>query len=152
MILLLSLPQTARADVYRWEDESGAVHFTDDLSNIPAAYLDKAMMLNMETPAGREISPSPSPDVSRPSREDDAGATAFEAESLSSQIDQLKARISAKENLVKFVEDRQNLALNPLRNRVVDPGDMELYRKYKEELPEDRGRLKELESRLQFFK
>jgi hypothetical protein len=46
------------------------------------------------------------------------------------------------------VDEKQSLATNPYRNRLVSPSDLELYRKYKEELPGDRERLKELDSRL----
>jgi len=45
------------------------------------------------------------------------------------------------------VDERQSLSTNPYRNRFVSPEDLELYKKYKEELPADRERLKELESR-----
>lgn len=160
--LLLLLPAAARADIYRWEDEAGTVHFTDDLSNVPAAQRGKAKMIIKEAPATGEPSPPPSPEpgISSPpppsvpaySPEDEARDAAREREALVSQVEQLKAKIAAKENLVKTVEDRQNLVLNPLRARVVDPGDLELYKKYQAELPEDRERLQELESRLQGFK
>ena len=46
------------------------------------------------------------------------------------------------------MDEKQSLATNPYRNRFVSPSDLELYRKYKEELPADRERLKALESRL----
>jgi hypothetical protein len=67
-------------------------------------------------------------------------------------VEQLKAKIAAKERLIRFVDDRQNLVLNPYRSRVVDPGDLELYRKYQTELPEDRRKLQDLESRLELLK
>jgi len=160
--LLLLLPAAARADIYRWEDEAGTIHFTDDLTNVPPAQRGKAKMIIKEAPAGAEPSPpsSPEPGISSPpapsvpaySPEDEARDAAREREALVSRVEQLKAKIAAKENLVKTVEDRQNLALNPLRARVLDPGDLELYKKYQAELPEDRERLQELESRLQGFK
>jgi hypothetical protein len=46
------------------------------------------------------------------------------------------------------VDEKQSVATNPYRNRFVSPSDLELYRKYKEELPGDRERLKALDSRL----
>jgi hypothetical protein len=46
------------------------------------------------------------------------------------------------------VDEKQSLATNPYRNRFVAPSDLELYRKYQEELPGDRERLKALDSRL----
>jgi hypothetical protein len=158
--LLLLLSAAARADIYRWEDESGTAHFTDDISNIPAAHRGKARMVIREAPPEATSPSTPERGLSQPSipavpatpREDEAEAMARERESLASQIEQLKAKIAAKENLVKFVDDRQNLALNPLRNRVIDPGDLELYRKYQAELPEDRERLQDLQSRLRNFR
>ena len=36
------LASRASADIYRWEDESGVIHFTDDPSTIPAKYKGKA--------------------------------------------------------------------------------------------------------------
>jgi hypothetical protein len=38
--------------------------------------------------------------------------------------------------------------VNPLRNRYVDQADLDLYDKYKDELPEDKERLRELETSL----
>ena len=60
----------------------------------------------------------------------------------------LRAKITAKEELIQSVDAKRSLATNPLRNRFVSPSDMELYRKYQAELPGDRERLKELESRI----
>ena len=46
------------------------------------------------------------------------------------------------------MDEKQSLATNPYRNRFVSPSDLELYQKYKEELPADRERLRAIESRL----
>ncbi|MCL5885242.1 MAG: DUF4124 domain-containing protein [Deltaproteobacteria bacterium] len=162
MALLMLFAADSRADIYKWEDETGAIHFTDDLSNVPAAFRGKATMVIREAPRAAEPTPSvprdqgagqtrPAP-AGAPSREDQAAAAAREKESLASEAEQMKAKIAAKERLIRFVEDRQNLALNPYRSRVVDPGDLELYRKYQAELPEDRRKLEDLESRLELLK
>ncbi|MHB8833793.1 MAG: DUF4124 domain-containing protein, partial [Desulfobacteria bacterium] len=42
LILSFSSAVPSLADIYRWEDESGVIHFTDDVSNIPAKYRGKA--------------------------------------------------------------------------------------------------------------
>jgi len=62
--------------------------------------------------------------------------------------EKLRAKIDAKERFIRGVDERQSLATNPYRNRLVSPSDLELYRKYKEDLPGDRERLKALDSRL----
>ena len=38
LVLSLAFVVPSLADIYRWEDESGVIHFTDDLSAIPAKY------------------------------------------------------------------------------------------------------------------
>jgi SMC interacting uncharacterized protein involved in chromosome segregation len=64
------------------------------------------------------------------------------------QAEKLRAKIDAKEKLIRAVDEKQSLATNPYRNRFVSPSDLELYKKYKEELPADREHLKAIESRL----
>ena len=151
------LDSPASADIYRWEDESGVVHFTDDLSAIPAKYKGKAReilktapeagkpsvstMGGPSSPPAPSLSPRPSngetPDRPSPPQDDDA-----------TLAEKLRAKIDAKDRFLRAVDEKQSLATNPLRNRYVSPSDLELYRKYKEELPGDRERLKALESRL----
>ncbi|MBI5575829.1 MAG: DUF4124 domain-containing protein [Deltaproteobacteria bacterium] len=156
--LLLS-PSAAGADIYRWVDESGTAHFTDDVSNIPAPYRGKAKTIIKEAPPETSPAPRPEPAFQPPaphntpaSQEDAELEAARERDALASEVEQMKAKINAKETLVKTVDDRRNLALNPLRARVVDPADLDLYEKYKAELPQDRERLQELENRLQSFR
>ena len=162
LALLSLLAADSRADIYRWEDQAGTVHFTDDLSNVPAAFRGKAKRVIREAPrqegapppapAGQGAGQSPPPPPPPPSPEDRAAAEARDREALTSRVEQLKAKIAAKEKLIEFVEDRQNLILNPDRRRVLDPGDLELYRKYQEELPLDRQALQDLEIRLESLK
>ena len=156
LVLSLAFAAPSLADIYRWEDESGGVHFTDDLSAIPAKQRGKAREIQKTPPAPGKPSvstmgaPSPpaAPSLSpgppngetlvtpAPSEDDDA-----------TQAEKLRAKIDAKERFLRDVDEKRSLATNPYRNRVVSPSDLELYRKYKEELPADRERLKELESR-----
>ena len=53
---------------------------------------------------------------------------------------------------IRAVDEKRSLAVNPLRNRVVDPADLDLYEKYLAELPADKEMLKEFESRLEAIK
>jgi hypothetical protein len=151
------LASPASADIYRWEDASGGIHFTDDLSTVPPQHRGKALEIQKTPPkAGRPSvstmgapSPSPGPPLSpgssggsppdRPAIPEDDDATAAE---------KLRAKIAAKEQFLRGVEEKQSLATNPYRNRIVSPSDQELYKKYKEELPADREHLEALESRL----
>jgi len=150
------LAPPASGDIYRWEDESGVVHFTDDLSAIPLKYKGKAREI-LKTPpeAGKPSlstmdapSSPPGPSISpRPSNGESPDLPAIPEDDDATLTEKLRAKIDAKERFLRGVDEKQSLATNPYRNRFVSPSDLELYRKYKEELPGDRARLKELESR-----
>ena len=153
---LLAAP--ASADIYRWEDESGVIHFTDDLSGVPAKYRSKTREIQRTPPEAGKPSvstvgapPSSRPDPSsspRPADGETLDRPVLPPDDDATQAEKLRAKIDAKERFVRGVDERQSLSTNPYRNRFVSPEDLELYKKYKEELPADRERLKELESRL----
>jgi Domain of unknown function (DUF4124) len=155
--LLLLCARPAAAEIYRWVDEQGTIHFTDELSNIPPGARKSATKEIHEGPgtggslsvlsaspfssegdAGGNAS-LPSPDTS------DSGSS---RDILLSRIEQLKAKISAKERHIQAVDRKQSMAVNPLRNRYVAEPDLDLYRKYQEELPADREELRALEEEL----
>ena len=151
------LAPPASADIYRWEDESGVIHFTDDPSTIPAKYKRKAREIQKVPPASGKPSvstmgpstPSPGPSFSpRPSNGETLDRPSLPQDDDATLAEKLRAKIDAKERFIRAVDEKQSLATNPYRNRLVSPSDLELYRKYKEELPADRERLKALESRL----
>ena len=147
----------ASADIYRWEDESGGIHFTDDLSNIPAKQRGKAREIQKTPPGPGQPSLStmggpstpPGPSFSPgPPNEETLDQPAIPEDDDATLAEKLRAKIDAKERYLRGVDEKQSLATNPYRNRFVSPPDLELYRKYKEELPGDRERLKAVESRL----
>jgi hypothetical protein len=155
LVLSLTFVVPSLADIYRWDDDSGVIHFTDDPSTIPAKYRGKT----------REIQKTP-PEAGRPSLSTMGAAPASSGPTLSPRqpngdalgqpylpqdddatlAEKLRSKIDAKERFIRGVDEKQSLATNPYRNRNVSPSDLELYRKYKEELPADRERLKTLES------
>src|SRR3972149_1475715 len=51
LLFLLSPPAPSRADIYRWEDSQGTVHFTDDITNIPSQYRKNSTLLIREAPS-----------------------------------------------------------------------------------------------------
>jgi hypothetical protein len=156
-VLFLSPPRSACADIYRWVDGSGVIHFTDDLSTVPPKFRGKTTEILKGPPAAGEPSlstmgsPAGPPGAYGPppvSNPEDMESPAEPQEDRSGEAERLRAKIDAKERFLKEVDKKQSLATNPYRNRFVSPGDLELYRKYKEELPVDREHLRELESRL----
>lgn len=139
------------SEIYQWVDDQGTVHFTDELSGVPAPSRGKARVLQREPPITVE-SPPPEAYAPPPAPAPEPGP-AFQEETgdggdPATQAELLRAKIAAKEQLIESVDRKRSLATNPLRNRFVSPSDMELYRKYQAELPGDRERLKELESRI----
>ena len=157
LVLTLAFAAPSPADIYRWEDESGGVHFTDDLSAIPAKHRGKAREIQKTPPAPGKPSvstmgappPPVAPSISPgPSNGETLVPPATPGDDDATQAEKLRAKIDAKEQFVRDVDEKQSLATKPYRNRFVSPSDLELYRKYKEELPADRENLKALESRL----
>lgn len=159
-LLLLSSPLPSRADIYRWEDAQGTIHFTDDISSIPSPYRKSATRTIREAPVvppapqvslppGKPPVPPPGIPQGLSDKEQAEAAKAQEKEELASQIEQLRAKITAKEQHINAVDAKRSLAVNPLRNRYVDQADLDLYDKYKSELPADRQQMKELTSRLE---
>jgi len=47
------------AETYRWTDQEGSVHFTDDVSKIPEQYRHEAVPVKMETGRGSDQASSP---------------------------------------------------------------------------------------------
>jgi len=158
--LLLAVPVTSLADIYRWVDDGGVIHFTDDPSSIPEKYRRKVEDIQKLPPAAGKPSLStigapPSPAGSFPATGSTFQGDGAPSDSLSPSIEsqaaeaeQLRAKIAAKEQFIDTIDRKRSNILTPLGNRYVDPADLDLYAKYKEELPADRARLKELESRL----
>lgn len=161
------VPSASFADIYRWEDSAGAVHFTDDVTTIPPEHRKSVTRMIRESPRDshpEEQAPLSGTMPSRPPAApgtgtpggmqpppEDAQAAPGDAqtEALTIQAEQLRARIAAKEQHIEDVDAKRLPGANPLRNRVVEPKDMELYEKYRAELPGDRERLRELESLLE---
>jgi hypothetical protein len=150
------LASPAFADIYRWEDDSGVIHFTDDRSSIPAKFRGKSRGILKTPPAPGKPSVStipppsspPGPSLSPgPSNRETIGGPLFPQDDDATLAEKLRAKIDAKERFIRAVDEKQSLATNPYRNRLVSPSDLELYRKYKEDLPGDRERLMEIDSR-----
>jgi hypothetical protein len=55
LVVLGLLPLVSQAEVYRWVDERGVTHYTDDPSTVPEDYLNDAERLEM--PGGGSVTP-----------------------------------------------------------------------------------------------
>jgi hypothetical protein len=154
LLVVAGTPETSLADVYRWEDDSGVIHFTDSPSNIPEKYRNRKKMILQGPPDSGQSSlstmeASPAAMPGRPSQRvppsPAPGEQAPPTEDGSREAEQLRARIAAKEQFIAGIDRKRSHALNPMGNRFVSPEDLELYKKYSDELPKDRERLREIE-------
>ena len=53
--IFLHIPYTFSGEIYRWTDERGTVHFTDDLSKIPKPYSDQAEKIEVQEETLKEV-------------------------------------------------------------------------------------------------
>jgi hypothetical protein len=66
VLLVLAIPsmallQPGHAQIYKWRDDKGVVHFTDDPGSIPEKYQGKAQTAPVESPPAVSPQPPPSP-------------------------------------------------------------------------------------------
>lgn len=157
-VILFALPAPSSADIYRWQDDSGGLHFTDDLSSVPEKYRGQVQdILKTPPPSGKPGlsniggSSYPTGDTGAPpSAAEGSGADGSPSprDTPEAQAEQLRVKIAAKEQFIEQVDAKRSATLRPLGNRFVSPEDLELYRKYSAELPGDRERLREIEAGL----
>lgn len=156
IIIMLLMPCKSLADIYKWVDEEGVIHFTDDISKIPLEYRKKAerkIIPEGKREAGAHYQPSEIEPLekkieinqkSRAMSEED-WKSAFER--LSQQIRAGREEIERKKAFMREVERRRNMAFY-IPNRIVSDEDAELYEKYKKEVPEQEKRIEDLERQL----
>ena len=56
------IPYTFSGEVYRWTDEKGTIHFTDDVSKIPKPYSDQAERIEVQEETLKEVEKIGKPD------------------------------------------------------------------------------------------
>ena len=155
-LVVAGTPEISLADIYRWVDDSGVIHFTDSPSNIPEKYRNRKKMILQGPPESGQSSfstmgASPSSVPAGPShRVPPSPASVPEEQATppedgSRETEQLRARIAAKEQFIAGIDRKRSHALNPMGNRFVSTEDLELYKKYSDELPKDRERLREID-------
>jgi DNA repair exonuclease SbcCD ATPase subunit len=53
--IFLHIPHSFSGEVYRWTDEKGTIHFTDDVSKIPKPYSDQAERIEVQEETLKEV-------------------------------------------------------------------------------------------------
>jgi hypothetical protein len=100
--LFFQIPYTFSGEVYRWTDEKGTIHFTDDVSKIPKPYSDQAERIEVQEETLREVEKIGKPEE-RPDRVKDY------LENIEKKIEMKKSmekKISELEEELKLSEER----------------------------------------------
>ena len=122
LFLVLAIPfiaqiQPGSAQVYKWTDDKGAVHFTDDPGRIPEKYQGKAQTAPVESPPAPTPQPSsssqpaPSKSASSPSAKTDDGYrdSAGRDESYwKNRVDQWKKNLTSAQEKEQALRLRYN--------------------------------------------
>ena len=54
-IFFFQIPYAFSGEIYRWTDDRGTIHFTDDASKIPEQYTDRAEKLKVQEEKLEEV-------------------------------------------------------------------------------------------------
>lgn len=156
ILVLIIIPCKSSGDIFRWIDDEGVIHFTDDMNKIPAEYRKKVERRAVPKERGNEKVSSPAVvpeplekkiEIKQPSTamgEEDWRA-AFQR--LSHEIQARKEELDKKKAFIKEIERRRNMAFY-IPNRIVSDEDAALYEKYIKEVSEDEKKIEELEKQL----
>src|SRR5262245_9509881 len=94
--LLCGGASTLHAQAYRWQDENGQIHFSDDPSSVPARFRTQVQQLELPAPAERAPESASAPDAS--------ATTAQVAEALGQLLPDVPA--AKRQALAQAVLDR----------------------------------------------
>lgn len=150
-LFLSGTPTISSGQVYRWVDQGGAIHFTDNPQNIPVQYRNNAMeftpppITTYAEERGQRVGAVPQSGFTQGANRE---RPLDSAKALEESIQTMKSQIQAKRDLIRYVDERKNLAVNPYRNRIIMKNELELYDRYQQEIPEDERELERLESAL----
>lgn len=147
--MLLASSAAYSQEWYRWEDEQGVIHITDDLGRVPPEYRDKAEVIKTSPSEPPAPSPTPSPGAAAPAepREGLYGGQSLQwwTEEISAkrkQIESLRSQLELKEHFISIFEGGRRFG------KTFTAEEITRYETYKKELPEDKARLEELTSEL----
>lgn len=134
----------AQADTYRWVDDKGVIHFTDNPDRIPSKYLKRVQEVSsQESPA--PIPQRQSQTATRDSSPDLPGGLSEQA---------WRSRFSALRAELKALKDELPVKREALdqfrRKRIIyqRPQDRSAYNQQMEKIERDEARISELEAQL----
>ncbi len=105
-ILILLASDVSFAEVFKWVDEKGGVHFTDDVTQIPAKYRPKTEKMEMDEAAiDRQKEGEPVPKVKGDSSGDRLGKG---EEYWRGRVEEWRKKLSALQERVETLRIRYN--------------------------------------------
>ncbi len=153
VLFLLLSAGPASADLYQWKDEAGIIHITDSMEKVPSKYRDevrvfkespKESMAPEEAPAqdGTVIEPDEPLPLDVPGEELYGGETLdWWSETLKekrTEIDALQASVDSKTDFIRVFEGGRRFG------QVYEAENVDKYKSYKKELPQELTRLQSL--------
>jgi vacuolar-type H+-ATPase subunit I/STV1 len=102
IVFLLTPMVSFSAEIYRWTDEKGTVHFTDDPTNIPERYSNQGKKVHAPEEKTTATQPSPKPD----DRSDRVKAYLREMDKKIEAKKKIEKRISTLEQELVSIQER----------------------------------------------
>jgi len=149
MVIAVGFSAAAWADTYRWVDDKGVIHFTDNPDRIPVKYLKRVREIpSAEPPPSTTQGSPPQQQVQQPQKS--AGPTlpgGLSEETWRSRFVTLRAELKALQD--GLLEKRE--ALNQFRRKRIiyqRSQDRLAYNEQMDKIERDEARIKELERQL----
>ena len=106
--IFLHIPHSFSGEVYRWTDEKGTIHFTDDVSKIPKPYSDQAERIEVQEETLKEVEKIGEPEE-RPDRVKDYLENIEKKiemkKSMEKKISELEEELKLSEESLKRIEE-----------------------------------------------
>ena len=106
--IFLHIPHSFSGEVYRWTDEKGTIHFTDDVSKIPKPYSDQAERIEVQEETLKEVEKIGKPEE-RPDRVKDYLENIEKKiemkKSMEKKISELEEELKSSEESLKRIEE-----------------------------------------------
>jgi hypothetical protein len=123
LAIFLQVPCLSPAEVYRWTDEKGTVHFTDDSSKIPEPYSDRAERIEIREETLKEAEGIEKPEE-RPDRVKDYLENIEKKiemkKGMEKRISELEDELRSSEEHLKRIEEYERedfLYYQPFKDR-----------------------------------
>jgi len=108
LTIFLHVPCSFSGEVYRWTDEKGTIHFTDDVSKIPKPYSDQAERIEVQEETLKEVEKIGKPEE-RPDRVKDYLENIEKKiemkKSMEKKISELEEELKLSEESLKRIEE-----------------------------------------------